>query len=323
MHIPQKAVGYLSENIAGLEVTPRFRMGESFGRPPHLARHGAASHPRGIAYVAPAAARAVAMALERPGTVVCGISALALFGLEYFADNCDTTLFGTVRVTEHASATSPTVLRAPNRPVWTILYRGERIPISMPVDALVDALKHVRAGMHSWPIFPVDGFDEDLLRAVQLVDAARRHLLIQPEELKEAARRRLDRTWLEKVLRLSSSGADSPKETEMRLICAQVCKKYGLSLTEQVPLGDPRRPTSTFDLAIRELMIGLMYDGQQHWELAQREKDVRINLESVLLGWVVVRVGAGMLGLLADYLEALIVKGMREKVPDADMRVPL
>lgn len=56
----------------------------------------AACHPRGVGYYAPAAARAVVHAVERPGSVVAGFSALALYGLPFLVEGADTTLLARV-----------------------------------------------------------------------------------------------------------------------------------------------------------------------------------------------------------------------------------
>ena len=95
-----------------------------------------------------------------------------------------------------------------------------------------------------------------------------------------------------KVLNLSSRFADSPRETELRLLLRAVTKERQLKLSEQVPVYRGRRLVTTFDFAIEPLKIGIMYDGQHHWEYDQRQKDARINLDLALEGWTVVRFAA-------------------------------
>lgn len=71
------------------------------------ARH----HPHNQKYDVPAAVRAVVHAYERPGSVVCGFSALALYGLPYLVEGADTTLRAPTPQKLTASAIRPSVAR--------------------------------------------------------------------------------------------------------------------------------------------------------------------------------------------------------------------
>ncbi len=92
----------------------------------------------------------------------------------------------------------------------------------------------------------------------------------------------------------------------MRLMCARICNELGIELAEQVPLIVDRKIVTVFDLAVPELKIGIMYDGEHHLQRNQRDRDSRINVESTLQGWVVIRVAAGTLLKSADYLRRLV-----------------
>lgn len=91
---------------------------------------------------------------------------------------------------------------------------------------------------------------------------------------------------------------------------APLCSKLrsaGLVFTEQVPLFDGDRLITTFDLALADLKIALMYDGEHHLSRSQRDKDFGISLECQLQGWTVIRVSAGTLETLPMVLFRLLL----------------
>lgn len=257
-------------------------------------------------YPAPAAARAIAMALERPGHTIAGVSALAAFGLPYLVDSCCTTLYGPVSKVKPPTTFSPRVQRTPSVKPWYVFFQGTPLAISRPADALVNALILVRNGTHSWQTEYIKNLSSVDVQAIQLIDASRRFLGIAPEDILCASRGKLSRKWITHMLELSSNKAESPKETEMRLLCREVCREFNVELTEQLPIWTERRLLTTFDLAIPDLKIALMYDGSPHLNPAQRDVDARVNIEATLLGWTVLRVTAGTLSQTIDYLRLII-----------------
>ena len=107
---------------------------------------GAKHHPRGVPYWAPAAARAVAHAVERPGAVVGGFSALALYGLPFLVEGADTLLFCATSKNQPGGACSPALRRPSARPgeVWKVRHRGVTIRAAAPADAVVQlSLIHI------------------------------------------------------------------------------------------------------------------------------------------------------------------------------------
>lgn len=292
----------LFKDSRGAPVSQSYRTDHRFLRPEQLAIHQSADNPLRITYHAPAHLRAVAMAIEHPGHIVCGLSALSVFGLRFFADSCDTTLFWKVHKTIPPTQFTPLILREPDAAWWDVTFRNVPLRISPPHLALVHAIMHLRAGRHRWSVFPVPGFDPLEIRIIQLIDAARRHLGLILSEFFNACRTRLNRAWIERLAAFTSNKADSPKETEMRLICQAICDELGLTLAEQVPVMNGDRWVTTFDLAIDKLRIGIMYDGDHHLQRSQRDKDSRINLECAALDWQVLRVTAGTLHEVRHYL---------------------
>ncbi|GAB3073043.1 hypothetical protein GCM10027157_01050 [Corynebacterium aquatimens] len=294
-------------------------------RSAHLASLQAFHHPRRIQFNVIAAARAVAMALERPGYVIIGLSALMVFGLGFFGDACDTTLAGPVRLTKLGMARSPTVFRRYASETWTVFYDRRPVAISAPAVAVVDTLKHLRSGFHQWPT-PAWFADAVLFRAISLIDATRRHLGIHPHDILDAARGKVDRKWLLKALRLSSELADSPKETEVRMLLKillteprlasqefwdslaipskfwAAVRALKLQVSEQVPVFKGERLITVLDLALVELKIAIMYDGEHHLARKQRDRDARIYLELEAQGWIVLRLSANTLADLPEYL---------------------
>lgn len=253
----------------------------------------ARQHPRGVRYPAPAAARALAHAVENPGAILTGYSALAVYGLPYLVEGHDTTLAAQVARNAPGGPLAPAVTRTILRAgeVWSVVVRGYRIRIASPAVATVQALKD--CGL-------------DLLAAVQVVDCARRYAGVTESELLNAGSYRLRRPWLAKVVGLSSALADSPKETEMRLAAAELARRFGVSLREQFPVKVGGRYITVFDLALLEPRIGLMYDGQHHWDYEQRQKDSLINLEVTTHGWTPLRFSAATLPQLPDRLARLL-----------------
>ncbi|WP_157672467.1 hypothetical protein [Corynebacterium mycetoides] len=253
------------------------------------ARH----HPRALRYPAPAAARALAHAVERPRAVLTGFSALAVYGLPYLVEGHDTTLSCPVAANSNGGALTPTIRRSTHKPeeVWTVKVQGYPFRVAAPAVATVQALKTSGS---------------DILRAVQLVDCVRRYFSITPEALREAGHYRIRKPWLDKVVRLSSALADSPKETEMRLMVQELSHRFHVSVREQYPVFLGSRLITVFDLALLEPKIGLMYDGQHHWDFQQRQKDSLINLEVTTQGWTPLRFSAGTLPELPQRLGRLL-----------------
>ena len=311
MSVDGKMPGGLHTNGLGLPVNGTFTMPSGFARPPELAHQQSFDHPLRIIYRAPAASRAIAMWLEHPHLTICGLSALALFGLPFFADSNDTTLRGMTRRKQLATQFTPLVLRRPADTTWAVRACGYVIPISPPEVAVAETLQLIRHGTYSWQVYPVDGYDPTDIRAIQLIDASLRHLSLPLSPILTASRGMVNQRWLKKVSGLSSALADSPKETEMRLLILALCRELGLELgvdlVEQHVLKGGDKIITVFDLAIPGLRIGIMYDGEHHLTRQQRDRDSRINIECALQDWAVIRVTAGTLHSLPDTLRQLVL----------------
>lgn len=284
--------------------------------PEGLVRYNAKHSSSGIQYHVPAAVRAAIHALHYPHCVLTGFGALALYGLPFFADSCDTVLMHpSASCARQAGPMQPRIFRGslPRAYCWKVGCLSQDVFVASPAMATVQALKLVRQGKARWPVTTAPGVTEEFTRAVQLVDATRRHLGTDPAEILHASHQHLESRWMNRVVAASSGLADSPKETEMRLVARQIADKFDLFLGQQVVVRRNNRIVTTFDLTLENSdtgqKIGIMYDGQHHWERHQRQKDAWINLEVTLEDWVPLRYAADALGSMYHQLEALMDKG--------------
>jgi hypothetical protein len=97
---------------------------------------------------------------------------------------------------------------------------------------------------------------------------------------------------METVLELADSGAESPKETWLRLLLIRA----GLPRpTTQIPaVGPDSGKTYYLDMGWQDPMVAAEYDGEQHrLDREKYAKDIRRREELDRLGWIVIRVVAG------------------------------
>ena len=278
---------------------------------------GAKHHPRGVPYWAPAAARAVAHAVERPGAVVGGFSALALYGLRFLVEGADTLLFCATSKNQPGGACSPALRRPSARPgeVWKVRHRGVTIRAAASADAVVQALKEITRGGHRWATVGVAGLTKEEVMAIQLVDCARRFLGVQPSQIRAAAAQKINAEWLEGVLARSSCLAGSPKETEMRLLVRALAAEYGCTVQEQVPFIVEGVIVTVFDLAIPEIKVAVMYDGAHHGERKQRNKDSSITLKMIRGDWTPARCASETMFECLELIEDLLRKRIHSGKP--------
>lgn len=131
--------------------------------------------------------------------------------------------------------------------------------------------------------------------AVARLDALARATGIAPADVADIAGRHRGARGLrqlERVLGLVDPGAQSPKETWLRLLLIRA----GLPRPRtQIPvLGHDGGPAYYLDMGWEDVMVAVEYDGEQHrvdrWQYA---RDVRRLEELSRLGWIVIRVIAG------------------------------
>lgn len=252
------------------------------------ARH----HPRGTGYRASALCRAAAFGIEHPEMVVLGFGALALYGLPFFADGTDTVLMDpSCRQHQPAGPRAPAIVRrgCEERQAWDLTHAGMPLRAASPAAALVQALKLVHANQVTWPVIQLEGYDGRTIRGIQLLDSARRFLGVDLAEVLRCAEQVLSVRWISHVMARSSPFADSPRETEMRLMLGSVADKHGVTLHSQVPVHKDGKILTTWDFAITEARIGIMYDGGHHGDPKQWERDSAITLALTSMNWCPLR----------------------------------
>ena len=99
---------------------------------------------------------------------------------------------------------------------------------------------------------------------------------------------------LRTTLTLVDGGAESPQETRLRLLLVN----SGLPRPQtQIPVADQRGVVRRrIDMGWPEWMVGVEYDGQQHWTDPRRHAEDIERLEFLAArGWTIVRVSAEQL----------------------------
>lgn len=98
---------------------------------------------------------------------------------------------------------------------------------------------------------------------------------------------------LRRVLRLMDAGSESPQETHTRLALVSA----GLPRPQtQIVVTDAGRFVARLDMGWEEYLVGVEFDGAQHWtDPVQRTRDIDRLAELEELGWRIVRVSAEML----------------------------
>lgn len=265
-------------------------------------------HPRRVKYPVPAEYRAAAFALTHPETIVTGFGALALYGLPYLADAHDIVLIAPKNRTKKlGNQSNPTLTRQPLAPgeLWQVVCRGVPIQVVAPAVAVAQALRLIRQAECTWPVVAPEG-EEVFVRAVQLVDACRRFLAITTEAIVIAGKGRVNNRWLANVLKASSALADSPKETEMRLLATKLANDYGIELRQQLEFFDNGELITRADLAFPEPRVALYYDGAHHNDPDRRINDTRIDLFLTSITWRPLRYGKNMLSGLPKHLKVVL-----------------
>ncbi len=93
---------------------------------------------------------------------------------------------------------------------------------------------------------------------------------------------------LREVVHLVDGGADSPRESWLRLVLLDADLPRP---TTQIPIFDGRRLLRTVDMGWEDFKVAAEYDGDQHrTSRKQYVKDLRVLPQLEQLGWIVIRV---------------------------------
>jgi very-short-patch-repair endonuclease len=131
--------------------------------------------------------------------------------------------------------------------------------------------------------------------AVAQIDALMQATGVKASDVTELADRHRGRRGLrqlETALDLSDPGAESPKETWLRL---ELIRAGFPRPTTQIPVvGPDSGKTYYLDMGWEDVMVAAEYDGEQHrLDRWRYKKGIRRSEELEQLGWIVIRVVAG------------------------------
>lgn len=272
-------------------------------REPRFVAGDAKHHPQNFGYAFPALTRLRAHLLEKPRRALASWSAATLFGFGVSADGFDTYLFGR-RTSPPTHPLAPHVIRLRDDPMLHLRWVGLLIDTVDPAFALVRCLQDVLSCAVTWRVSPVPGLSDHHHRAIQLIDA----YLNANHDLAaflSAADRKISKRVLAKIMPLTSPGAESPKETSLRLLLGLVC---GLELETQVEIWDGTTLVTRADLADKQRKFAFFYDGGHHGEHMHWLRDGRITFHLESLGWKVIRVTYPLMDDPEVFLQRLLAQ---------------
>ncbi|HIW91704.1 MAG TPA: hypothetical protein H9870_08600 [Candidatus Corynebacterium avicola] len=240
--------------------------------------------------------------------VLGGWGAAAFHGLKYWADSAPVLLLSDQKA-KRDSDDSRLAAKHPQRaavrelPKHLDIERDTVCPdpefphhrvVSAPF-ALVQCLRSVLSDKHTWYVVDIPGLTRQEVRAIQLIDAFVMCTTVTRNEIIHAARGLVCGRTLKRLLRFAFFGAESPRETELRLFIRNLLPKghqwrtqVGVELAADESTGKVRR--TFFDIACPTLKVGLYYDGAHHARADQAEKDFE-QIQDLHDGrWTVIRV---------------------------------
>jgi hypothetical protein len=215
--------------------------------------------------------------------VVAGFAASAIHGAKWIDTRRRATIIDTNR------------RRADGIVVWAVTIDDDEIQ-------LIDGIRvttPTRTAVDLACKYPVD-------TAVTAIDALARATRLKVPDIELAAGRHPRRHGLErarKAIQLVDPGAESPRETALRLLIVRA--GYPPPETQLPVYNEYGALIAEVDMGWRELKIAVQYDGDHHRSSKQFAKDIRQTREMTAMGWFVIRVTSGdteatILRLLAE-----------------------
>lgn len=212
-----------------------------------------------------------------PGSVLCGGAAAMLHGESYF---------GPELVDDEVQLWLPHWRNAPpgvtvrGWPTRPDSVQTQGMASTTPARTAVDLARHLRSDV----------------RAVAALDSMCRSGGADPDAIAAAAFGMAGQSGVRRVMGLLPEVdplAESPKETEMRLIMnATNLPRFESQVEVRDELG---ALVSRLDLGNRRWKVGLQYDGGDHLQRDRRDADSTMMMRLAALGWEVRRVTQGML----------------------------
>jgi hypothetical protein len=250
-------------------------------------------------------------------TVIGYWGALAYHGLPYWCDRAPVVLLTTKSARGETRSwlakRTPTVAAFRTlRPGTPTVHPDPELPglqvVTAPV-AVAQCLKSLLRGTFGWEVpDDVPGMSAREVRAVQLIDAVYQCTYLTDGQIRAGARRLVDRKRLNGLLALSDTGAQSPRETLLRLYARDVLPE-GYTWTSQVtvlldPGGKPWKHLIA-DLACEELKVALFYDGTYHRAEERRSIDFTQVQKLRAIGWEGVRIDAALMADVPEMMEQI------------------
>lgn len=212
-----------------------------------------------------------------PSPVICGGAAAYLLGERYFGEELVEQKVQLWRPGWRAPPPGIVMHRWPTAPPAVRVFG---MAATTPARTAIDVARHVKSDV----------------RAVAALDAMCRFGGTDTNAIAETAFEMVGHSGVRRVLGLLpmvDPGAESPKETELRLVMAG--SRLPRFDTQVEVLDEFGRLISRLDLGNRQWKVGLQYDGGEHLKRERRDHDSMTMMRLASLGWEVRRVTQGML----------------------------
>ncbi len=228
---------------------------------------------------------------SRRQAVIAGTSAAALLGAKWMSPALDAELIHDNR-----------------HPPRGIAVHSERL-----LPAEVAEVEGMPVTISARTAFDIGRWTSSRLHAVQRLDALTNATDVKIADIEAVIASHRGARGLARlrgVLPLVDGGAESPQETRTRLVLIdaglpapqtqiRVCDEYGDFVAR-------------IDMGYRELLVGIEYDGPQHWtDPAQRQRDIDRHAALLDLGWTIIRVSSELLRHRQGTFIARVVAAMR------------
>lgn len=228
--------------------------------------------------------------LRFPSGVIGGFAALAYHGVPYWWD----IPLATVHTPARGVRENPHLHLIKGVRFQEVTGLDQIFPDLICVDAAtatIDCMIYVLRERITYWTAKVTGLWLTELRAVQILDAARRYAGVTLQAVRKAARRRLCQRRLKRLMKLSVPNADSPQETTLRLMLKRLLPGW----TTQHEVYENGTLITIVDFAWVHLKVAIYYDGEHHGDQKNIDRDNEILAYLEEQGWQVMRVTKGML----------------------------
>lgn len=324
----------LGSTLITQRITSKYRINKEFDRvcrgvyiphgytrDPDEITFGVQQCPRNLRHRHHMITRIRAHALAHPNTIFAGWSALRMLGLPFWTNDMSLQILGNRKATRSRSPAQPDVFNYSGELILPSRYTLRNEFYYLPAEtqcvdqhlALTQALMDIRSKYTRWKIPDVvtltalTKLSAEHIYAIQLLDTARQYIGFSDEDVRIYSRHRINSRFLDRILRLSRKGADSPPETLIRLIAATVFPNLELQHQFFWESGTRAGKLLTIaDLFSPERGVAIFYDGRHHDGRDQRNHDYRVDRELQSRGIHVLRFSARDLHDVASIYSVLL-----------------